>query len=147
MSAWIKLYPIFLYSSSKTYKVLLIGETYAGKTALAIRLVEDRFSTEQVIHTVGELSREMWDILWITFIRFVSRIRHVWERHNDRKRSVENSNMVCRQLNTTCCLTSLLPLYTVRDTAGSESYDSITTQYYRGGAVSNSYHNGLPLHC
>ena len=24
----------------------------------------------------------------------------------------------------------------IRDTAGQESYDSITTQYYRGGAVS-----------
>ncbi len=44
-----------IYSTSKTYKILLIGETYAGKTALAVRLVEDRFSTEQVVHTVGEL--------------------------------------------------------------------------------------------
>ena len=27
-----------------------------------------------------------------------------------------------------------------RDTTGTESYDSITTQYYRGGAVSDGHY-------
>lgn len=79
--------------ATKSYKILLIGETNTGKTALATRLCEDRFVTEAIVHTLG------FDMFEKEFV-------------------IDGENVKIQ----------------LWDTAGQESYDSITTQYYRGGA-------------
>lgn len=115
------------------YKLLLIGDSYVGKTAMTMRYTDNNFSSSFLptigidfkIKTINLDGKTVKLQIWLGLnysILIEITFRFIWYLF--------------------CCKF----VFKKRDTAGQERFNGIASSYYRGAMVSISIHFRITIH-